>query len=69
LLRTGQNKAALRQSSAKGAGVISSLGQRPRLREIKTASAESAIHFPWPLRRAFSACLRNDLNPGALPQA
>ena len=47
---------------------VANLGQRPKLREIKTASAESAIHFPGPLRRAFSACLRNDLNPGGCPR-
>jgi len=31
--------------SAKGAPFTFSLGQRPRIREIKMASAESAIHF------------------------
>ena len=31
--------------SAKGAASLFSLGQRPKIREIPSASAESAIHF------------------------
>jgi hypothetical protein len=42
-------------ASAKGAALILSLGLRPRIRRIQTASAESAIHF----RRQFDASWRD----------
>ena len=62
--------------SAKGAVFIASLGQRPRIGEKTTISAEGAIHFPLPqlrtrpdLIRAFSAWLLGIPIPGAMPQA
>jgi hypothetical protein len=48
---------------------VANLRQRPRIREIKMASAEKLDSFYRSLKRAFSACLRDDLHPGALPQA
>ena len=60
--------------SAEGALFIVSLGQRPRIDEKTKISAEGAIHFPGQfgasarLKRAFSACLRDDLDSwGAAP--
>ena len=62
--------------SAKGAGFIASLGQRPRIAQKRSISAEGAIHFPAPqlttctdLIRAFSACHPGIHIPEALPQA
>jgi len=63
--------------SANGAAFTSSLGQRPRLREIKKTppalkarftSDTSSILLGW-LRRAFSACCWSNQIPGARPQA
>jgi hypothetical protein len=54
--------------SIKGAAFTQSLGQRPRIMEIRRTSAESAIHFRHrfestrQLNRTFSAWLHGDLN-------
>jgi hypothetical protein len=64
--------------SAKGAALISSLGQRPKVFvQGETPALKSAIHFEIDLvvihraslNRAFRACSLSDQNPGAMPQA
>jgi hypothetical protein len=62
-----------RVCSAKGAAFNQILGQRPRIPEIPSVSAESAIHRHVHIAggesRLQRSCIRGTSIPGAVPQA
>ena len=63
----------VRVCTAKGAGFNQSLGQRPRIPEIPSVSAEGAIHrqrYAHADESRFQrSCIRGTSIPGAVPQA